>query len=296
MKRRLLHIFVIASIAFSCDDSDDPGPNERSFAVSSFNAVDIGGNAVVRFDSDVSGNNTVIVKGKPEQVGEVNITVVNNTLLIKAPVEVGLQDSLTIIVNPLTLASITLEADQKAAIYWDGNHDVVLDFLDIKTEANSMLGISNLRADNINIQQEAQSKIQLESWFKESIDSLAVLKSEVVVMDETGYVVTEDGVIAFKSFTEVEKDGKVYLVIRDVEVKRFFIVPYVTAKLEATSELFADELPIRNLDIRLEGESTAIVWVIERLSGKGEGKSSLFYIGAPQIEYITEGGATINKY
>jgi hypothetical protein len=77
------------------------------------------------------------------------------------------------------------------------------------------------------------------------------------------------------------------------EVKTFSIIPNVNAKFEATSELIAEHLPIRHSDIRLKGESTASVWVLDLLTGKWEGKSLPAFSGNPIVEYSTQGEAVI---
>jgi hypothetical protein len=68
-----------------------------------------------------------------------------------------------------------------------------------------------------------------------------------------------------------------------------------TAVLQATSQLDAYQLAVKDYDIKLEGESTASIWVLDRLNGKGEGKSTLYYRGTPLVNYITQGEAKIVK-
>lgn len=158
-----------------------------------------------------------------------------------------------------------------------------------------MLGLFNIRALNINIQQEAQSKVRMESWLRQAIDTLAVLKSAAVLIEPDSYLVDDAYIITFDAVREIDVDGQAYLVFDGPNIRRFFIVPNVTAKLEATSALLAGDSPIRNLDITLEGESTATAWVTHNLSGNGRGKSRLVYKGAPAIAYTTEGEASIEK-
>jgi hypothetical protein len=293
VKFKLLYILPLVVLGIACDDSDDLNSNEKTISVQSFNSVDVDGNAVVRFDSDLSSSETIVIKGNPKHVGNVKIEVTNGTLVIRSADNVQLSDSLTIIVNPATLTSIKLEADQKAVVYWDGDHDYCFESIDIKTEANSTLGLFNICADNINIQQEAQSKVQLESWFSESIDTLAILETDVSVIEGDLYIIDNGYIIEADSVREVQKDGQYYLVFVGPEIRRYRVTNNVNAVLQATSELDADQLAVRNFDIKLEGESTASTWVLERLSGKGEGKTTLYYRGAPAIDYVTQGEAKI---
>jgi hypothetical protein len=296
MNFRFLYILPLAILGIACDDSDEFASNEKTMAVGSFNAIDVDGNAVVRFDPTLRSTETIVIKGNPDHVGNLDVEVANGILMIRSSDNVQLSDSLTIIANPSSLIGIILEADQSAVVYWDGDHDHLLNSLSIKTEANSMLGLFNIRASHIDIKQEAQSKVELESWYWQEFDTLAILKTTAVLIDDDSYLVDDNYVIVFESVREVEKDGQIYLVFDGPKSQRFFIVPNVMAKLEATSELVADEMPIRNLDIKLEGESNASVWVTEKIAGKGEGKSRLVYKGTPAINYITQGEATINKY
>lgn len=156
-----------------------------------------------------------------------------------------------------------------------------------------MLGLFNICASNINIQQEAQSKIQMESWVGMREDSIAIEKADVQLINSTTYLIKGNGIIVAETISEVENNDITYVVFKGAELRRYTLVPHVNAKLEATSELIADETPIGSLDIRLEGESTANVWVTDLISGKGEGKSSLVYRGSPSIQYTTQGEATI---
>lgn len=294
MKHKHLYIFAIAVLAFwSCDDSDEFQGNERTITVAEFNAVDIDGNTVVRFDPNLSGNQTVVIRGRSGIVRDASVEVVNGTLVIRSSDNTELSDSLTVIANPSILTSITLEADQKAVVYWDGDQDHHFDNINIKTEANSRLGLFNVRATGINIQQEAQSKVQLESWFWQEVDTLAVLENDVALIGEGTYQVDDDHIMEVDSVREVTVGNQAYIVFVGPKIKRFYITPSVTATLQATSQLDADGLPVRNFDIKLEGESTASVWVLNRLSGKGEGKSTLHYRGSPEIAYTTQGEASI---
>jgi hypothetical protein len=84
--------------------------------------------------------------------------------------------------------------------------------------------------------------------------------------------------------------------LRATKVKSYFVVPHMNVKLEATSEFYAEECPIKDLEIKLEGQSRAKVWVLDNLSGKGEGESILYLRGNPEINYTTQGQAAIENF
>lgn len=295
MRLKLLYGLPLIILGIACDDSNEFMSNEKTISVQSFDAVNVDGNAVVRFDPSLSSTETVVVKGNPDHVGNVKIEVSNGTLVIRSSDNVQLSDSLTIIANPSILSRITLEADQKAVVYWDGDHDYCLENIEIKTEANSMLGLFNICANSIDFQQEAQSKVQLESWFSENIDSLAILKSDAVVIEDGVYVIDNKYIIESDLVREVMDDNEMYFVFEGPAIRRNRITNNVTAVLQATSELDADQLAVGDFDVKLEGESIASVWVFDSLTGKGEGKSTLRYRGTPLVDYITQGEAKIVK-
>jgi hypothetical protein len=108
----------------------------------------------------------------------------------------------------------------------------------------------------------------MKSWYVQDVDSLAILKSDVELIDDHTYVTDDGQLIVAETVVEIENEGNTYLVFEGSEIRTFAIIPHVTAKLEATSDLLADEMPIGNLDIELQGESYADVWVMNHLSGR----------------------------
>lgn len=126
MDFKFLYFLPLVILGIACDDADDTGPNERTINVAAFHAVDVHGNTVIRFDPALSTSETIIIKGNPGDVGNVRVQVTDGRLVIRSSNNVQLHDSLTIIANPASLTGITLEADQQAAIYWEGEHNYLL--------------------------------------------------------------------------------------------------------------------------------------------------------------------------
>jgi hypothetical protein len=89
---------------------------------------------------------------------------------------------------------------------------VCLDNLDIKTEANSILGLFNICANTINIQQEAQSKVNLKNGFLQAEDSVIFSKGDVRLIGVDAYLIANNKIIIAENAVEIEKDGSTYIV------------------------------------------------------------------------------------
>jgi hypothetical protein len=293
LKRYIFILFF--PVLWACDQSEDALPSEKTVTLTSFNSVDINNNVVLKFDADLPVGEAII-RGNPAHVDKVNLEINGDVLWVNVSEAVNLQDSLTVITNPITIASIKLEADQNAFVIWEGDTWDDIDFLQIKTEANSTLEMSNLHALNVDVQQEAQSKVLLKSWIWNEVDSIKIPKTNVIVINDSTFLLDGRTIVVVESYEEIEEDGVVYIILRGTGIKSYYVVPQMNVKLEATSEFYADESPVKDLEIKLEAESKARVWVLDNLSGKGEGASILYLMGDPEINYTTQGEATIENF
>jgi hypothetical protein len=214
--------------------------------LTSFNSVDINNNIVLKFDADLPVGEAII-KGNPAHVDKVKLEINGDVLWANVSEAVNLRDSLTVITNPKSITSIKLEADQNALVIWEGDTWDDIDFLQIKTEANSILEMSNLHAMNVDVQQEAQWKVLLKSWIWNEVDSIKIPKANVAVINDSTFLLDGGSLVIVDSYEEVEEDQIVYIILRGPRIKSFFVVPQMNVKLEATSEFYAHECPIKDL-------------------------------------------------
>lgn len=235
----------------------------------------------------------VNISGRSMDLAKTGIVVQNGQLLIRSDRPLNLADSLIIRINPNNLTDFILKAEQDAILQWKNNTEY--DFLRIKTEANSQVEIINLLARQVDIQQEAESKVKLNSYTSYPADSIKIRRENAFQIDDKTFYIEELGVVVVDSYKELEEGGSLFYVLQGERIGIYTIIPNMMAKLEATSSLSTEEAPVGNLDIYLEGESEATVWVLERISGKGEGKSKLIIKGNPAIDYTTEGEAIIQQ-
>lgn len=289
----VLVIFIISFLFASCDENDQL-PSERHVKISDFTSIQIGGSAVVEVHVDGSMvDGTVIIKGNPELVSQFDVRVVQDVLHIEASGRVTIADSIRVI-TPLSYATkIVLKAEQEAVVAWEyRDESMILDYLEVKTEANSVLSLFGLKFRDINIQQEAQSKVFLNSSHHK-VDEFKIEKEKVVFLNDTTAIVNSE-VLWYVETSTIITDGDIeYYVFSGEKTRSFFITGKLTSKLEATSELAAEACPVNNFDAILQGQSIGSVWVLNSLAGKGEGESILYYYGSPSLNYLTQGSARI---
>jgi hypothetical protein len=290
--RAFLLIPTIVLVFSSCDENDG-SPLKNQFKVSDYSAIQIGGNAVVEARAGSPGDKTIVIEGNPDLVSQFQVQVVSRVLHIKATQRVRMGDRIKVIIPVSTLHSITLERDQEAEVYWDEEDaTTILDHVEIKTEANSKLALSGLKIRSLAIQQEAQSEVYLNS-LSQTGGELKVVKDEVRFVNDTTVVVNNETLWYFQTSSLIQEEGVEYYIFSGDRTRSFYIVNDVNAVLEATSQMLASECAVNHFDIKLEGTSTADIWVLGSLSGKGEGQSRLYYHGDPALTYTTEGGAQI---
>lgn len=296
--KKILALCSVALLLYSCEDAENSPSspdNEKRFNVTNYNAIEIGGNVVVKIQGEesTSGDQTIIVKGDPQLISTFNVSVTGDVLLVEASQPFDLADSIIVIAPVRDLSSIVLKANQKAMVAWEGTDGLtVLDHVDIKTGANSGLELAGMKAMSINIQQEAASTVSLSGSTMEE-EEYKVEKAKVEFLNDSTALVDGTTLWYTDSVSEVSEDGVDYYIFTGDGTRSFFVTNDVTAELQATTELLADELPVNNFDIQLEGQATARIWALKTLTGTGQGASILYYKGSPAIDYLTEGDAQI---
>ena len=292
----------------SCDDNEQALPNQKEFTVGDYDQIHIGTNVTVVNNVQASGSNNgrttgngnpaiVTVKGNPQLISGITIEVIDGIIYIRSTQEVSLEDSIKVEFNTADIGIIKLEADQHATVYWEAE-ETIIENLEIRTEANSQLDFFGLKANNVSVKQEAQSRVLLTSGGETGLDSIAFEKEWVEVISDTSALIDE---YYWYTFSEIElyvdpSDSKEYYIIKGDLIRVAFVIDQVQVKTEATSSFDAVDVAVANMDIRLEGESEARVWVLDHLSGTGKGESTLYYKGDPQIDFTVEGGAEIIQF
>lgn len=249
---------------------------------------------MIEIQPGAPGNKTIVIEGDPALVSEFQIESENGVLHIHATEKVSLSHNMRVIAPVSTLTRIVLEADEQAEVLWEGEDgNTILDQLDIKLEANSRLGLLGLKIRNINIQQEAESKLFLNSALAGDQGEIKVEKENVVLLNDTTAVVNNERLVYFETAEALTEGDVEYFTLTGENLRSFFLVENVKATLQATSEMLADGTPVNHYEIKLEGESTADIWAVKTLFGKGEGSSVLYYYGNPTVDYVAQGNAQI---
>lgn len=299
-------VCIVALAACNDDDNGQVRPNERDFTVEDYNQIRIGTGVTVinQVQGSGAGNGRmtssgnpglITVKGNPQLISGITIEVIDGVVYIRASNEIELEDSVKVEFNTADVSTITLEANQHATVYWEAE-ETILENLEIKTEANSTLEFFGLKATNVSVKQEAESQVLLTSGGVIDLDSVVLEAEWVEVVTENTALIDDHYLYTFdhiELYVDEEDNNKEYYIITGVEIWVAFIIDNVEVRTEATTSFNAVDAAVANMDIKLEGESEATVWVLDALHGTGQGSSKLYYRGDPQINFTVEGSAEI---
>lgn len=296
----------MALAACKDDDNEQVFPNERDFTVEDYSQIQIG--ASVTVVNNVQGSGTgngrmagsgnpglITVKGNPQLIAGITIEVIDGVVYIRASDDIDLEDSINVEFNTADIGVIKLEANQHATVYWEAK-ETILENLEVVTEANSTLEFFGLKATNVSIKQEAESHVLLTTGGIIDLDSIVIEAEWVEIVSDTTALIEDH---YWYTFDEVElyvdstDNNKEYYIIKGTEIEIAFIIDNVDVKTEATTSFDAADAAVANMNIKLEGESEARVWVLDYLSGIGQGESRLYYRGNPQVNFKVEGGAEV---
>lgn len=290
-------LIIIAAIFLgtACEKDDDNGSLPNDFMVNPYSNVVVDGEVNVLFNT--GGNSLkssanefrVVINASDEQRKSISVSSEDGVLTITAGSDIILSDDVSIELTSEEIDEIKLESDQKAV--FEGVFDQ--DQLTVKTEASSELSLFGVRINNIYSKQEGESIFNLSGW-EEQIEgepTYAEERGELIcntsLRVDDSLIVVGDSVVLSDS---VPIEWKVY----GDEVTEYFLITYCDFKTEGNTTIHAEEAPISEININLEGTSEAKVFAIDKLTGKGEGSSMLYYLGTPDISGFTvEGGAQI---
>ncbi|PHN03718.1 GIN domain-containing protein [Flavilitoribacter nigricans] len=285
-------LFVIGTILFlgsGCDNADDfMLPME--FAVEPYSKIKIDGQVKIFFNKETGPDEYYVeITSTEEQRKDITIVNEDGVLTITVGEDVVFEDEVTINLNALEIDEIRLQSNQKAELigFFDQEN------LRVVTEGFSELKLACLRVDNLVSVQEAESTFHLENWFEVIEEALIIPEENAVMVNDTTLLVDDSSLIIGESIA-LEGTGPLNWTVYGDFIKRYYFISQADFKTEGKTYLNALFAPVVDLNIKLEGTSEAMVWAIDRLSGKGEGESLLWYRGDPDLsEFRTQGAAQV---
>lgn len=198
-------------------------------------------------------------------------------------------------IHPNDVRKIVIEGENKIEIA----STPVLEYLELVTEGESQLVIHNLKVRNLASRREGKSHMFLSSRVVDfDSDSTFFLYNSVQVIDDNYILYQEDGsdYLIFAPRIEIREDSVFALGNNTSDpISSYFVTHSHDLRNEGESFLDALELPTNSVISKNEGKSEANVWVIQNLNIKGEGESTMNYIGSPVIDQKLEGASTLVK-
>ena len=288
--KNLLYLFLFLTVIAGCKKDEDKNPQtgDRVVKVENYDKVDVDGNLVVKVHYSADPTGEVRINSNNYDWSKVVVRSENGELIIHADDNIALSENIIIEIFVPVLTAIRLENTQQAIIYWDPAINIPA--LDIVTEAESRLEIYNLNATSVNSRQEATSDIFISSAVAPVVTP-ANFNGNVTKVDNKTIVVDGKMVVKGDSIRVNNTSPVTYTVYG--EASSYNLVQSAFFRGEGKSSIDISAMPTQNLNLKLEGESKAIVWATNTLSGKGEGQSVLSYYGTPAVSYITSGSARI---
>lgn len=231
----------------------------------------------------------VTIKSTNDQLKEINVVSDAGILYITASDNLRIEDDVVIELNNDEIFEIKLESDQKAV--FEGAFEE--EELHVKTEANSELTLSGIFVERLISKQEGESILNISSETQEIEGPVTFPEDGGALLNDTTLLVNESYYVYGDSIKlELIEEDSLWVVYGDtVEIQAE--LAYCEFKTEGNTFINAENARIRDIYIKLEGSSEAKVWATDRLSGKGEGSSTLYYKENPIIEFNTSGGAKI---
>lgn len=287
-------IFSLAFFIVSCDedDKDNAKPeNQSTLTVESYSKLNVDGQLKIIFNqADLKNTNEYLVEivATEEQRQHIHINSDDGVLHIRADEEIYLEDTATVILETPLIEEIRLENDQVAVFEGEFNQEE----LSVVTEANSELYLYGIRVDNLFSKQEGESIFYVSTWSDEFEEERiypaenTLVISDNVIMINHEFLVIGDNIVLSNDETE-------YIVSGDI-VREHFLIDYADFKTEGNTDIHAFNAAVYDLNIKLEGNSEAEVWAINKITGKAEGSSVIYYRGTPDVaDFELEGEAQI---
>lgn len=304
--KRIINLALVASILVftSCEKEDMNEGNDlpMEFAVESYSNVSVDGDLEVVFNqedlnrsssyikqaSSNAGNFSVKIYATPEQREKIKITSENGVLYITSEDGIQLSDGVIVELFAQDLVEIRLESNQIADFIGLKEHD-----LTVVTEANSKLRLLDIQVDHLIAKTEGESELTV-TTFSENFNTSQTFDEErgLLIDDQTLLV---DNLYIYRGSDISLTDG-VWSVGGEDIFSNFRILT-LDFKTEGETTIDASYAVSQTVDIKLEGQSTAAVWALDRITGKGEGSSHLYFrpVGGLNLSgFTTQGEAQVS--
>lgn len=302
MKKKLCMLLLLAGLFSACDDNDED--------ITDGSAVEFNGkNAVIRSDNmsnlrfkNLPGSIFLDETAPEGQIGVEASEDLSNWLEARTeggelrlegkgglPANLDLQFH----IHPRDIARIVVEGDRRILI----TSTPVMDRLELVTEGSSELVIAELKVRHLKSRREGKSRMLLSN---ELIDFRRerpfFLASAVQVLDDRFIIYRENELDYLLWAPRVEfRNDSVFAVDYDSSnpLRGFFLTQTHEMVNQGESYLNALELPTLAVTSRNEGESESRVWAVGQLNVKGEGESTMYYFGVPQVNQDMKGSSRL---
>jgi hypothetical protein len=288
------YTFFLFCLAVSCKKDKEeptvsPAPDNGIVKVKNFNKVDIDGNIYLNVHYTPQSTGEVKIVSEKYRTS-VKVESLNGELIINADENLPLSSQIIVDISVPTLVGLRLENNQQSVITWDT--DLNIQSVEIVTEASSELEIRNFKAANFSSRQETGSLLTISGGTV--ISTPSVFSGDIIEIDKNTIVV-DNKILVKGDKIESNQSGSPasYTVYGNAVSYPFINSGMFTA--EGNARLSAENFPVKNLDIKLSGNSNAKVWCYNFLTGKGEGNSLLSYKGTPAVNYSVSDNAAIHQ-
>lgn len=284
-----------------CNDEEAMAPNETELKVDAFNEVSVNGEVKVLFNNQsanlksaksTQANDYRVNVSSPSGLGtHVKVSSQGGLLTITADGEIDLSDSVEVEIWSAELDEIRLEKDQ-VAVFAGSFHQ---EELTVVTEARSHLTLLGVEVDRLYCKTEGESEFVVTTSEKVYDGNQSYTSTRGILIDEFTLLVDGSYVLVGDS---VKLENGIWVVYGQ-EILETFEMAYCEFKTEGETMIDAHDAVARQVNINLEGQSEAMVWATESITGKGEGSSKLYYRvseGVDLMGFTTSGSAEILPY
>lgn len=309
MKGILNLTIVVMTLVFASCEKDDISDEEKSdlpmeFTVNSYSDVSIDGDMEVHFSQEAfhtsssikvtskqslseQGEFTVKIYATPEQREKIQITSENGILYISSEDGIRLEDGVIIELFAQDLEEIRLVSNQIADFIGITERDLV-----VVTEANSKLRLQDIRVDHLIAKTEAESELTITTFSEDFTEDQIFDEERGVLVDENTLLIDNTYIY---SGDNISLDEGEWTVEGENLFSNFRILS-TDYRTEGETQIDASYAVSEAVNINLEGQSQASFWALNRITGKGEGSSHLYYrpVGGLDLTgFTTEGEAQV---
>lgn len=300
MKNYWFILVFISGMAIlnGCTEEEVIPQNGAESEVDAFKNVSVKGQVKVIFTNPSTNlksaqtSNATDYKVRVNAPGElrnrIHVSSQGGLLSITADEDVDLSDSVEVEIWSGELDEIRLEKDQVAEFIGNFNQEE----LTVVTEARSKLSLLGVQVDRLYCKTEGQSVFILTTSAEDFEGNQSYEETRGVQIDEFALLVDGSFVVVGDS---VKLENEMWTVYGQ-EVHETFEMAFCDFKTEGETFIDAGEAVARNVNINLEGQSEAMVWATEAITGKGEGSSILYFRNVDGVDltgFTVEGSAEI---